>query len=141
MKVAVRYQSRGGNTKAVAEAVAKAAGVAAQPVSVPLTERVDVLFLGGGIYGFGIDPALKSFIGTLKPDAVKTVAPFSTAGGVSGAPKVSEAVAAQGISVSGESLSVKMILRNNKLLGGKGIVTLSDKENTAIKDFVKKTIA
>jgi len=27
MKVAVRYQSRGGNTKEVAEAIAKAAGV------------------------------------------------------------------------------------------------------------------
>jgi flavodoxin len=43
MKVAVRYQTRGGNTRAVAEAIAKAAGVKAEPIYVSLREPIDLL--------------------------------------------------------------------------------------------------
>ena len=46
MKTAVRYYTKTGNTKRLAEAIAQAAGVDAQPISVPLTEPVDILFLG-----------------------------------------------------------------------------------------------
>ena len=46
MKIAVRYFSRGGNTKKLADAIAKAVGVDAETTSVPLTEDVDILFLG-----------------------------------------------------------------------------------------------
>lgn len=34
MKTAVRYQSRGGNTKAVAEVIANSLGVKAEPVDI-----------------------------------------------------------------------------------------------------------
>lgn len=43
MKIAVRYQSRGGNTRGMAEIIAKMAGVTAEPVYVPLTEKVDLV--------------------------------------------------------------------------------------------------
>ena len=46
MKIAVRYYTKTGNTKRLAEAVAKAVGVEALPISTPITEPVDVLFLG-----------------------------------------------------------------------------------------------
>lgn len=36
MKVAVRYYTRGGNTKKLADAISKALGVPAQTTSVPL---------------------------------------------------------------------------------------------------------
>jgi flavodoxin len=51
MKIAVIYHSRGGNTKIVAEAIAKAAGVSAEPIHVPLDAPVDLLLIGGGVYG------------------------------------------------------------------------------------------
>ena len=52
MKIAVRYYTRSGNTQKLAEAVAAAVGVEALPVSEPLTEPVDVLFLGCSYYAF-----------------------------------------------------------------------------------------
>ena len=58
MSVAVRYYSRSGNTKAIAEAIAKAAGVHAVSVDAPmagLEETADVLFIGGALYAYGID--------------------------------------------------------------------------------------
>ena len=50
MSTAVRYYSRSGNTKLVAEAIAKALGVSAVSVDRPeaaLNEKADVLFIGG----------------------------------------------------------------------------------------------
>lgn len=78
MNTAVRYFTRGGNTKKVADAIAKAAGVGAKDCSAPLTEPVDLLFLGGSIYWGGIDKKLKQFIGQLDPAKVKCVAVFGT---------------------------------------------------------------
>lgn len=62
MNIAIRYYTRSGNTKKLAEAISDALGVEALPVSVPLAERVDVLFLGSSYYAFDIDEAVKSFI-------------------------------------------------------------------------------
>ena len=62
MKIAVRYYTRSGNTKKLAEAVAEAVAVEAKDVSVPLEEKADVLFLGCSYYAFDVDPAVKKFI-------------------------------------------------------------------------------
>jgi flavodoxin len=78
MNIAVRYHSRSGNTKKVAEAIAKAVGVEAKDCSVPVTEPVEVLFLGGALYGFGIDEVLREYINRLEPSKVKCVAAFGT---------------------------------------------------------------
>jgi flavorubredoxin len=81
MKIAVRYYSRSGNTRAVAEAIAKASGVEAISVdqaNAAISEPVDVLFLGGALYAYGIDNNLKEYLKSLKKeDAVKAVV-FST---------------------------------------------------------------
>ena len=64
MKTAVRYDSRSGNTKALAEALARAAKVSAVPVDDPkaaLTEPVDLLFIGGALYAYGLDSHLKTY--------------------------------------------------------------------------------
>ena len=50
MKVAVRYYSKGGNTKKLAEAIAEAVGEKAQTTDVKLTEDVDILFLCNSVY-------------------------------------------------------------------------------------------
>ena len=58
MKIAVRYYTRSGNTKKLAEAVAGAVSVEAKDVSVPLEEKSDVLFLGCSYYAFDVDQAV-----------------------------------------------------------------------------------
>jgi len=62
MKIAVRYYTRSGNTKKLAEAVAEAVAVEAKDVSVPLSEKADVLFLCCSYYAFDVDEAVKKFI-------------------------------------------------------------------------------
>ena len=62
MNVAVRYYTRSGNTKKLADAVAKAVSVEAKDVAAPLTEKADVLFLGCSYYAFDVDGAVKEFI-------------------------------------------------------------------------------
>ena len=69
MSVAVRYYSRSGNTKAVAEAIAASAGVKAVSVDAAdsaITKPVDVLFIGGALYAYGIDKHLKDYLKVLK---------------------------------------------------------------------------
>ncbi len=79
MKIAVRYYTRTGNTKRLAEAIAKAAGVMALPISTPLTEPVDILFLGNSYYAFNIDPEVKSFIRSLDKNKVGKIVNFGSA--------------------------------------------------------------
>lgn len=62
MKIAVRYFTRSGNTKKIAEAVADAVGVEALDVSVSLEEKTDILFLGSSVYAAGVDDAVKVFL-------------------------------------------------------------------------------
>ena len=78
MKIAVRYYSKTGNTKKLADAIAKVAGVKAETVDVKIDEDIDILFLGSSVYAAGIDPKIKEFIETLSPK-VKKVVNFSTA--------------------------------------------------------------
>jgi flavodoxin len=72
MNMTVKYQSRGGNTKAVAETLATALGCAASSIDTPLVERtdIDMLFLGGGAYMGDADNALREFLQSLNPGLV-----------------------------------------------------------------------
>ena len=78
MKIAVRYFSRGGNTKKLADTISKAVGVEAETTSVPLTEDVDILFLGSSVYANGVDDAVQEFVGGINVTVGKVVN-FSTA--------------------------------------------------------------
>ncbi|MBD5470071.1 MAG: flavodoxin [Lachnospiraceae bacterium] len=78
MKVEVRYYTRSGNTKKLAEAIAKAVGVEAKTVDEPLREDVDVLFLGSSVYAYGVDDNVKKFISNINVKVGKVVN-FSTA--------------------------------------------------------------
>ncbi len=81
MNIAVRYYSRSGNTKAVAEAIAKAVGVDAVSVEKPeaqINEPIDVLFVGGALYAYGLDKRLKDYLKNLKKGSVKKAVVFST---------------------------------------------------------------
>ena len=80
MKTAVRYYSRTGNTKVIAEAIAPVAGCQAESIEVPLEGVTDILFLGGALYWGKIPRTLKEYIKSLSPQQVKYVAVFTTAG-------------------------------------------------------------
>ena len=73
MNIAVRYYTRSGNTEKLAKAIAQAAGVSAEPVSSPLHEKADVLFLGCSYYAFDVDEAVKRFIADNKGKIGKIV--------------------------------------------------------------------
>ena len=62
MKIAIRYYTKTGNTKKMAEALSKTVGVEALTVDNPLTEDVDILFLGSAVYAAGVDAKVKEFI-------------------------------------------------------------------------------
>ncbi len=62
MNIAVRFYTRSGNTKKLADAVASATSVEAKDVTCPLDEKADVLFLGCSYYAFDVDEAVKKFI-------------------------------------------------------------------------------
>ena len=79
MKIAVRYYTKTRNTKRLAEAVAAAAGVEALPISTPVTDPVDVLFLGNSYYAFSIDPEVRSFIRSLDKTKVGKIVNFGSA--------------------------------------------------------------
>ncbi len=79
MKIAVRYYTKTGNTKRLAEAVADAVGAVALPLTSPVEEPVDVLFLGNSYYAFSIDPEVRKFIRTLDKSKVGRIVNFGSA--------------------------------------------------------------
>ncbi len=79
MKIAVRYFTRTGNTRRLAEAIAKAVGAEALPISTPVTEPVDILFLGNSYYAFTIDPEVREFVRSLEKDKVGKIVNFGSA--------------------------------------------------------------
>jgi len=79
--VAVRYYSKSGNTKSLAEAIAKGAGVI--PISVDedsakITEDIDVLFIGGALYAYGLDKVMNEYLSGIDGNKVKKAVVFST---------------------------------------------------------------
>ena len=79
MKVAVRYYTKTGNTRRLAQAIADALGVEALDISDPIDEKVDVLFLGNSYYAFTIDPEVRDFVRSLDPDKVGKIVNFGSA--------------------------------------------------------------
>lgn len=78
MKIAIRYYTKSGNTKKLAEAISEAVGVEAETTAVPLSEDVDILFLGSSVYAFGVDDEVEKFIDGISVKVGKVVN-FSTA--------------------------------------------------------------
>jgi flavodoxin len=79
MTYAVRYYTKTGNTKRLAEAIAKELEVEALPISEPVTEPVDALFLGNSYYAFTIDPEVRTFVSSLDKSKVGKIVNFGSA--------------------------------------------------------------
>ena len=81
MNCAVRYYSRSGNTKLVADEIARSLDIKAVSVDDPaskINKPVDVLFIGGALYAYGIDNHLKTYLKELDGQKVKKAVVFST---------------------------------------------------------------
>ena len=79
MTYAVRYYTKTGNTKKLADAIANVLGVESMPISVPVNEPVDYLFLGNSFYAFTIDPEVRKFVASLDKNKVGKIVNFGTA--------------------------------------------------------------
>jgi flavodoxin len=79
MTYAVRYYTKTGNTKKLAEAIANELGVEALPISEQINEKVDILFLGNSYYAFSIDPEVRNFVRSLDKNKVGAIVNFGSA--------------------------------------------------------------
>ena len=79
MTYAVRFYTKTGNTKKLAQAIAGELGVEALPLSEGVNEKVDILFLGNSYYAFNIDPEVRDFIKNLDKDKVGKIVNFGSA--------------------------------------------------------------
>ena len=80
MKYAVRYLSKLGHTKDIANAIAEALEIDAISIidENKLSEHVQILFLGGAPYANVMDPKLKEYASNLKKEDVDEVILFTT---------------------------------------------------------------
>ena len=100
MKIEIRYYTKTGNTKKLAEAIGSAINVEPKTVDEPLTEDVDILFLGSAVYGAGISGEIKKFIANIDVN-VGEVVNFSSAALIESTYKqVKSEVEAKGLKMS-----------------------------------------
>lgn len=140
MKIAVVYQSRGGNTRAVADVIAENLELKAASIDEPLNENVDVLFLGGGAYGWDADPQLKKYLETLDSHKIGQIIAFTTTGVMKVAlNKITEYANKAGIKVCEKQLCIKMGLQGHSTFGREG-GKLTDEQLTKIKNFTSEVL-
>lgn len=81
MSIAIRYQSRGGHVKEMAEIISEGVGV--EPISIddpraPITKPVDILFIGGALYKFKLDPGMEEYLESIPEGMVTTAFVFGS---------------------------------------------------------------
>ncbi len=109
--VAVRYYSKSGNTKLLAEAIGKGVGVI--PISVDedsakITEDLDVLFIGGALYAYGLDKVMNEYLAGIDGSKVKKAVVFSTSWiSKHSIDLIKKALVAKGIEVADETCYVR----------------------------------
>ena len=140
MTIAIRYQTRNGNTEAFANQISEVVGVPAESVKTPVDEA-DILFFGGGTYFMRPDPSAASFLEALDPAKIKKIALFTTSGGP-------EMVSDKALTKIADKLGIPIIGHFHQVMGGKGMKLLGSKggklkpeQIDLVKDFAKKMIA
>ena len=78
MKLAIRYYNKFGHSAQMAEVIGQVAGVKPESVDTPLTEEVDILFIGAGLFLGKVNGRIKEFARTLDPKKVKQVVLFGS---------------------------------------------------------------
>lgn len=126
---AVRYCSKTGNTKKVAEMIADQLDTTAESVDTPLEYPIHKLFLGGAIHMASLDKGLKEFAENLDPSQVHEVVMFGTSGGVLSIKKgLKRLLEAQDVHISNDSLFLHGLVPE--------MGNISDKQKKEIDQFV-----
>jgi flavodoxin len=109
MKIKVMYHTKTGNTRAIAETIAKNVGTQAKLIEKGVSfDSADLLFIGDGLYAGTVDKKTKRFIATLDATKVKKAAVFGTYGGQKKVVTVlKKLLQKQGISVAEEVFECK----------------------------------
>ena len=100
MSVEVRYFSKGGNTKKLAEAIAEALNVTAKSVAEPMDERADTVFMCASVYGGLPDKSVTTFIKKNAKQIGKLVVVSTSATGRSTHGRISAAAEDMGVTVA-----------------------------------------
>lgn len=141
MKYAVRYASRGGNTRAVADEIAKKIDVKAERISEPLEEEVDVLFLGAGVWFASVTKDMKEYLAALDSGKIKQIVPFSTFGHLESAiKKITAAAKDKGIKVNEESFDLHLNMQGMTFFAPAG-GDLTKEQINEVDAFVDKVLA
>ena len=135
MKIAIRYYTKTGNTKKLAEAISSVVNVEAKTIDEKLSEDVDILFLGSSVYAAGVDKRVKEFIKNIDVN-VGCVVNFSSAAIIESTySQVKKEVEAKGIKMSEDEFhcrgAFKFVHRGRP----------NDDDLKDIKEFAKRIIA
>lgn len=108
MKTVIRYYSKFGHSKQMAEAIEEIVGAKAATVAEPLSEPVETLVLGAGVFLGKVNGAVIDFINTLTPEQVKCVVLFGSCAIIeSPVPQMRKALESRGIKVCDKSFTCK----------------------------------
>lgn len=107
MKIAIRYFTKTGNTKKLADAIAQELGLEAKEISVPLEEKADILFLCNSVYWAGADGKVKQFISGNKSNIGKIVNVSTAALKESSYPQIKKLCEQLGVAVSDKEYHCK----------------------------------
>ncbi|MGB4658894.1 MAG: flavodoxin family protein [Mobilitalea sp.] len=133
--IAVRYYSKTGNTKKLAERIAATAGCKAETIEVEFSEKVDILFLGASVYYAGIDKKMKEYIAGLDRNKVGKVVVFSTSALAERAfPSIKKHLSSKNIKVEADDFYCRGQFA--VLYAGKP----DEKDLTAAEEFTRKII-
>lgn len=125
----IRYYSKFGHSKRMAQAIEEIVGAKAATVAEPLTGTVDTLYLGAGVFLGKVNSAVIDFISTLKPEDVKEVVLFGSCAIIdSPVPQMRKALEAKGIKVSNKSFTCK---------GSMGPIHMGHPNKADLDDFCK----
>lgn len=108
MTTAIRYYSKFGHTAMMAKTAGELTQTVPQTVDVPLSEPVDTLYLGGGVFLGRVDSSIGAFVKTLSPDKVKRVVCFGSCAILkSPVPQLRQMLEAQGIAVAEQEFACR----------------------------------
>lgn len=134
MTTAIRYFTKFGHSAKMAEVVSQVTGVKAETVATPISEPVDVLYLGSGVMLGKISSDMVRFIRTLTPDKVRRVICFGSCAIIkSPVPQMRSLLEAQGITVDERSFTCKGSM--GPLHGGHP----NAQDLEALREFVEST--
>ncbi|MBO4597863.1 MAG: hypothetical protein J5676_08310 [Bacteroidaceae bacterium] len=106
MKTAIRYYSKFGHSAQMAQVIGDVMGVKPESIETPLTEEVDILFVGAGLFLGKVNGGIKDFARSLNPQKVKKVVCFGSSAIISSpVPQLRSIFEELGFNVATESFS------------------------------------